>query len=131
MPQEDLNLCSPSRRRKRRRRSNDIAAAAAVHDDCTSHANYKTIEELFKAYQAEVKIKEQVQEELKISKKQLANLERAIYPRRTLAIMASVAHLHLNMEPICSARKNLHKCLFRLRIHTGMAQYAPYIAFRI
>jgi hypothetical protein len=82
LPQEDLmNLCSPSRRRKRRRLSNGIAAAAAVHDDCTSHANNKTIEELFKAYQAEVKIKEQVQEELRISKKQLANLERAIYPR--------------------------------------------------
>jgi hypothetical protein len=73
-----VNLCSSSRRRKRRRLSNDIAAA---DDDCTSHANNKTIEELFKAYQAEVKIKEQVQEELRISKKQLANLERAIYPR--------------------------------------------------
>jgi hypothetical protein len=95
IPQEDhLNyyLCSPSRRRnKRRRLSNDIttaaaataaAAAAAVHDDpITSHANNKMTEEIFKAYQAEVKMKEEVQEELRICKKQLANLERAIYPR--------------------------------------------------
>jgi hypothetical protein len=74
-----VNLCSSSRRRKRRRLSNDIAAA---DDDCTSHANNKTIEELFKAYQEEVKIKEQVQEELRqIFQKKLANLERAIYPR--------------------------------------------------
>jgi hypothetical protein len=36
--------------------------------------------------------------------------------------MASdIAHLHLNMEAICSARKDLLKCLFRLRMHTGMA----------
>jgi hypothetical protein len=40
----------------------------------------KTIEQVFNAYNEEVKKRESVEEELRICKMQLANLERLVYP---------------------------------------------------
>jgi hypothetical protein len=44
----------------------------------------KTINEIFQAYNKEVKKREQVQEELRKCKRQLANLERVILSQRNL-----------------------------------------------
>jgi hypothetical protein len=77
---DNLTACCIPRRKKRRQSS----STGTCHNSTltTSEAmTTKTINEIFQAFQKEMKKREQVEEELRKCKRQLANLERVIYPR--------------------------------------------------